>query len=97
MEIRLVCPRNGIVHPHRRLIDNDMRALCNADWAHKAGAAAHCTDCLFLRHTQFTRARNGVCELDLVHLVVAAQEGKDEGIVLRLIGDRLDRLFDGNL
>ena len=29
--------------------------------------------------------------------MVAAQEGENQGIVLRLIGDRLDCLFDGNL
>ena len=97
VEIRFVRTGNSVVHPHRRLIDDDMRTLFDTDGTHKAGAAARRTDRLLVRHAQLTCARHGICELDLVDLVVTAQERENEDIVLRLIGDCFDRLFNGDL
>ena len=97
VEVCLVRTGDGIVHPHRRLVDDDMRPLLDADRAHKAGTAARRTDRFLVCHAQLARARNGIRELDFVDLMVTAQECEDECIVLRLIGNRLDRLFDRNL
>ena len=72
VKIRFVRTGNSVVHPHRRLIDDDMRALLDADGTHKTGAAANRTDRLLVRHAQLPCARHGVHELDLVDLVIAA-------------------------
>ena len=95
--VLFVRARDGVLHPHCRLVNDDMRPLLDADGTHKTGASPRCTDGGFIRHAQLASARHGVREFHLVDLVIAAQEGEDEHVLLRLIRYRLDRLFDGNL
>ena len=97
MYVLLICPRNGVIHFHDRCIDDNMRALLDADRTHKACAAARrCNRCI-LCHAKFLRTRNSILHLDFIDFVITANKGEDKLVLICLIGDRLDRLFDGNL
>ena len=96
MYVLLICPRNGVVHFHDRCIDDNMRALLDADRTHKACAAARRCNRRILCHAKFLRTRNSILHLDFIDFVITANEGEDKLVLICLIGDRLDRLFDGN-
>ena len=97
VEVCLIGTRDGVVHVHDRRIDEHMRAPLDADWAHEARAAAGSADGLFVGHAQVKCALDLVDDLDLVDVVVTADEGEHELVLVRLVGDGLDRLVGRHL
>ena len=93
MHVDLVCTRNGILYLHDRAVDDDLRALLDADGTHEARDAARCRNRRLIRHAQFKRSY-GILQLHIVDFMVAAHESEHESIIFILEGDRLDRLFE---
>ena len=97
MDVDFIGTRDGVVHVHDGRIDEHVRALLDADGAHEARAAAGGADGLFVGHAQVECALDLVDDLDLVDIVVTADEGEHELVLVRLVGDRLDCLVSRHL